>query len=223
MADPWEMNWGQPQGGGGLEAVPLPEKAKTPAAQTPAQARKDQLEVELAEQTLAEKRAKKQAAGNPQDAAIELRNVMDAAFRAKELSKDWFATGFGSGAAQKFGGTQASNVKGLLDTIGANTAFSQLQKMREASPTGAALGSITERELALLQSTIASLDQAQSDDQFQGAMQNVANAYGRILMKIPGGRQMMIERGWLPKSGGKQPAAPAAKQQPRVIDFNDLP
>lgn len=185
----------------------------------------DQVNLLLKRQELADKKAKQQQAGSPQDVAAEIRNVMDSAFRAKELSRDgWFATGAGAGLAGKFGGTSASNVKGLLDTIGANTAFSQLQKMREASPTGAALGSITERELALLQSTIASLDPNQSDEQFQGAMQNIANAYGRILQKIPGGRAMMIERGWLPKSGGAQPKAQPKKQpKGRVINFNDLP
>lgn len=165
---------------------------------------------------------------DPRDTAIELRNVIDSAFRAKELSrKGWLATGVGSGLAQKFGGTTAAAVKGKLDTIGANTAFEKLQKMREASPTGAALGSITERELDLLKSTIASLDPSQPDEDFQGAMQQIADSYARVLMKIPGGRQMMIERGWLPKAGGKKAQAPAKTQKSqggsRVIDFNDLP
>ena len=159
---------------------------------------------------------------DPKEIAIELRNVIDKAYQAKQKSKEWFATGFGSGLAQKLGGTPAADVDGLLDTIGANTAFEQLQKMREASPTGGALGSITERELDLLKGTISSLKQTQSDEQFQQSMQTIANSYGRVLLKIPGGRQMMIERGWLPKAGGKKPTPPK-QGKARVINFDDLP
>lgn len=166
----------------------------------------------------------KPGAGAPQDAVAEIVNVMDKAFRAKELSnKGWFSTGFGADVAKKAGGTTAADVKGLLDTIAANTAFSRLQKMRDESPTGGALGAISERELQLLQGTIASLDQGQSDEQFQGAMQNIVDAYGRILMKLPGGRKIAVERGWLPKAGGKKPSAPAKAAAPKVIDFDDLP
>lgn len=55
-------------------------------------------------------------------------------------------------------GTPAYDLRGTVDTIKANLSFEALQAMREASPTGGALGSITERELHLLGSTIASLD-----------------------------------------------------------------
>ena len=40
----------------------------------------------------------------------------------------------------------------------------EIQAMRDASPTGGALGQVAVRELELLQSTIASLDQSQDDD-----------------------------------------------------------
>jgi hypothetical protein len=39
--------------------------------------------------------------------------------------------------------------------------------MREASPTGGALGSISESELGLLKATLGSLRQSQSQEQFQ--------------------------------------------------------
>lgn len=156
---------------------------------------------------------------DPRGAVAELVNVMDKAFRAKELSREgWFTTGFGANKAKEWGGTQASDTKGLLDTIAANTAFTRLQKMRDESPTGGALGAISERELALLSSTIASLDQGQSDGRFQQSMQDVVNAYGRVLMKLPGGKQLMQQRGWLGKK-----APPKAPSKGRVLDFNDLP
>ena len=54
-----------------------------------------------------------------------------------------------------------------MQNIEANLAFDALQNMRDSSPTGGALGAISERELALLQSTWVSVQQAQSEGQFR--------------------------------------------------------
>lgn len=120
------------------------------------------------------------------DISAELQNVIDKAGRARRLSNEWFATGFGADAAGNFSGTNARDVQALLDSIGGNIAFDRLSRMRAESPTGGALGNVTQRELTLLQSTVASLDKAQSDTQFQSAMDDVIRAYGRVLAKIPG-------------------------------------
>lgn len=58
-------------------------------------------------------------------------------------------------------GTPAKKAQGLVSTIKANVGFDRLQQMRAESKTGAALGQVTERELAFLQSVLGSLDQAQ--------------------------------------------------------------
>ena len=70
----------------------------------------------------------------------------------------------GAGAALKdfpiIGGiTPAGQMESLMETIRANVGFDKLQAMREASPTGGALGSVTERELAFLQAVFGSLRQ----------------------------------------------------------------
>lgn len=233
MAKPWEMNWSSPQAPG-LRAVPLPEKPNSPTPQTAAQARKDVLEAQKTQLELVKlerELAKAPSSTDIEGVATDLRNVLDNVFRAKEISRNsWTATGFGAPAARVvgklIGGNAAAALEGKLDVIGSNTAFDRLQKMRENSPTGGALGSITERELHLLKSTIASLSADQPDEDFQGSMQAVADAYGRILAKLPGGRKMMIERGWLPKAGGAKPRRQAPQKQsakPRIINFDDLP
>ncbi len=55
---------------------------------------------------------------------------------------------------------EAVNIKNNLVTIKAGIAFDRLQAMREASKTGGALGSVTERELDMLASAYGSLDQS---------------------------------------------------------------
>lgn len=61
-----------------------------------------------------------------------------------------------------FGGqTPAGALANSLKTIKARIGFDELQAMRDASPTGGALGQVSEREIDFLQSLMGSLDQDQ--------------------------------------------------------------
>jgi hypothetical protein len=78
----------------------------------------------------------------------------------KIIDNNRLATG---GEATAFGllpGTAAHNLDKMLDSVKANTAFSALQEMRASSPTGGALGSVSDREMQLLQSAVGSLDKS---------------------------------------------------------------
>lgn len=57
--------------------------------------------------------------------------------------------------------TDAGQLNDALDTIRANVGFNRLQEMREASPTGGALGQVSEMENRLLQATIAKMNPTQ--------------------------------------------------------------
>jgi hypothetical protein len=200
------------------------EAAPQPAPRNPEQVTNDRLDSELKRWQIQKMREEQddrrkkqlQAQEATRQLVPQITNIIDKAYEAKQKSHGWFATGFGADLANNIGGTDAADVKALVDTISANTAFETLQKMRESSPTGGALGAISERELDLLRSTIASPSQSQSDEQFRKSMQDIANAYGQVLIKLPGGRQIMQQRGWI---GGK----PKQQRRPRVIDFNALP
>lgn len=76
-----------------------------------------------------------------------------------------------------FPGTSARDLQATLDTIKANVGFEALQAMRDASKTGGALGSITERELDLLQATLANFQVGQSPKQL---IENLKKARRRI-------------------------------------------
>jgi hypothetical protein len=52
---------------------------------------------------------------------------------------------------------EAVDTEQKLATLQSAIAFDQLQKMREASPTGGALGAVSERELMLLQNSVGAL------------------------------------------------------------------
>jgi hypothetical protein len=73
--------------------------------------------------------------------------------------------------------TAAHDVSKLVLTIKGNIGIDKLQAMRMQSPTGGALGNVTEGELATLQSTIGNLEQSQSDEQFRENLKRVYNLY----------------------------------------------
>lgn len=84
----------------------------------------------------------------------------------------------------KLPGSQAADLRATLDTIEANIAFDRLQQMRQSSPTGGALGSVSERELDLLAAAIASLKQSQSPEQLRSNLEHVQRQYERVLRQM---------------------------------------
>lgn len=76
-------------------------------------------------------------------------------------------------------GTEAKDLQADLLTIKANIGFDRLQRMRAESPTGGALGQVAIQELVALQSTLRSLDQAQSYDRLAENLQDVLVQYKR--------------------------------------------
>ena len=94
------------------------------------------------------------------------------------------ATGFGAETASGIGGTNAANMKATTDTIVASIAFDKLQAMRESSPTGGALGNVSDTEMGLLSAAIASLSQTQSPEQFAKRLDDVERVYGEVMKKF---------------------------------------
>lgn len=106
--------------------------------------------------------------------------------------------GFGGSIMGLIPGTDATDLEIKLKTIGADAAFSELQEMRNNSPSGGALGSVSERELGLLTNAKSQLDQAQSPEALKAgidnygvvrdtAFRNVAEAYKDTFGEYPEG------------------------------------
>lgn len=83
-------------------------------------------------------------------------------------------------------GTAGPDLQARLQTIDANNAFTTLQEMRNNSPTGGALGNVTERELDLLKSSVANLDPNQSHEQFLRSLNEARLVYSDMLRRIGG-------------------------------------
>ena len=80
--------------------------------------------------------------------------------RARQLIRsNPMVVGLVGTAAARIPGSAAYRLSQYLDTIKANIGFSELQAMRDASPTGGALGQVSEFENRLLQAVQGSLQQ----------------------------------------------------------------
>ena len=73
-----------------------------------------------------------------------------------------------------FGGsTESGRLANALATIKANVGFDNLQTMRDNSPTGGALGAVTEKEIAFLQAMQGSLEQSQTAADLKANLQRL--------------------------------------------------
>jgi len=116
-------------------------------------------------------------------------------------------SGFGADWVSSVGGTAGADLRNLLNTVKANVAFDTLSQMRAASPTGGALGAVSERELSLLESAKGALDQSQSPKQLRD---NLIRLQNLTLDVIHG------------KGQGPQRLTPSYETQPTVIDWSEL-
>lgn len=90
-------------------------------------------------------------------------------------------TGVAGGLLSKVDSTEAGAVRNMLDTVRANIGFDKLQSMREESPTGGAVGQVSNLENRLMQATYGALIQSQGKEQFLYNLDRVEDIYNRII------------------------------------------
>jgi hypothetical protein len=81
-------------------------------------------------------------------------------------------------------GTASYDQKATIETLEADAAFSALQRMRDASKTGGALGNVSERELDLLKATAGSLRVGQSEEQFRENLGQYVERYNEAMLNV---------------------------------------
>jgi hypothetical protein len=161
---------------------------------------------EVAEEKKQEKSEKQQQAADMAIGAAD--RVINEVKQARDKVSGFTA---GAGALLSFVPlTEAKDLSKRLTTIKANLGFDRLQQMRDASPTGGALGQVAVQELIALQSTIASLDQDQSPAQLKEALDKIEFHYSNW-------------RDTVRKSGKATPTAAAPEAGSKEVDFNSLP
>jgi len=156
--------------------------------------------------------AKQQRRGDANPAAKLndiIRSIDNIAADAKD-NDGWGETGWLGSWLRNRPGSAAYDLQGKIQKIDANSAFDQLQAMREASPTGGALGGVTEGELALLKSTVANLDPNMSQGEFLAQLQAARDHYSGLAAKISGQAPQPQQA----QQRDEQPMAVAGNMQP---------
>lgn|SRR3990167_728197 len=119
-------------------------------------------------------------------------------------------------------GSLPKDLKAEIDTIKANIGFNALQEMRANSPTGGALGQVSNIEIMFLQATLASLDQALSPADLTDRLNRVKGEIASSMARIQAAYEIDAK-----KFGGDMDTTirsqtPTAKKQ-KTIKFEDLP
>lgn len=168
------------------------KSAMTDVQRELAQARLDDLRSKQAE-----KADKKTAA--QQSALVHAQKVVTDVGEAKNLVSS--ATTGLVGKAQAFvPGSDAYNLNQRLLTIKANLGFDRLQQMRDASPTGGALGQVAVQELNALQSSVGSLELGQSKAELLKNLEKIDLHYNNWLRTVQGQEPVTST----PATGAKQ-------------------
>jgi hypothetical protein len=105
---------------------------------------------------------------------------------AQKLQQDealWSAVGLGQPIA-RIAGTDGAKLRANINTLKAKVGFAVLQDMREASPTGGALGNVSDKENKFLQEALASLDTQLSPEDFREQLQILLDYVGESKARL---------------------------------------
>ncbi len=131
-----------------------------------------------------EQAAGKVAAGSSLGSTLSSLDRLDAAANDLATDPDLSRVTGWSGLLPNVPGGKGASVQARLNTLKSQIGFSVLQAMRDASKTGGALGAISDKENELLQNNLASLSQAQSEEdlriQLNRIREYVAGAKARL-------------------------------------------
>lgn len=106
------------------------------------------------------------------------RIINEAETALKQISP--LSAGFAAQMTSFIGSTPAKALLSTLTQIKAKLGFEELKRMRAESPTGGALGNVSELEIELLQSAIANLDINMPPEQLKERLEFLIGRYNRL-------------------------------------------
>ena len=169
-----------------LQAV-MAASADTPSTREQLLLGKTELEIEALRRARESDDLDARQAGFEEDqkAAAKMlgfREAVDQIDRAEQyaVENNLWATGLGGQLLRDLGGSSALELGAMINSINANLAFNELQKMRDNSKTGGALGQVSNIELELLKAAISSINPDMSLKQLRISMTAVRRHYKNL-------------------------------------------
>lgn len=157
----------------GANAIPPP-----PPGADPKEWRRKQTDMRAAEE--AQRPGRQATAGRLVEDIDRAQNIIDTSILP--------TTGLiGGQALSKIGGTAAHDLSATLESIGANISFDKLQQMRSQSPTGGALGNVSDKDINLLKSTLGSIRQSQTAGDLKFNLDRLRKQYDEVIHGPGGG------------------------------------
>lgn len=120
----------------------------------------------------------------------DLRDLKDAVEQVRNHPGLKAATGFGGVALSAIPGTEAANAAALLENLKNRNFIAGIVNLRQQSPTGSGVGSLTEREGARFENLKASLSQAQTIDQLRDQLDALSRATDEAISGLYEGYQL---------------------------------
>ena len=93
--------------------------------------------------------------------------------------------------------TESKQLANKISTIQSNLAFDRLQKMRNESPTGGALGQVSNMELGLLKDSVSALDPSAGVAAFNEQIKIVEQHYNRYRASLIGQTDFRVKNGFI--------------------------
>lgn len=128
-----------------------------------------------------------------------------------------FTAGFAGSKMANTPGTPAHDLAKNLGTIKAIAGFDELQALRDSSPTGGALGQVSERELEFLQSVVANIENSQSPEQLRENLEIFRQASREAWANV----RAAYEQDYgvtMPESGGQRGQGGGSRANPQTND-----
>lgn len=119
--------------------------------------------------------------GQKQNATVVTQDIG----RAIDLVNQGRVTGIEGQLLQNIPGTNRTRFDALTSGVGANLSIDRLQQMRDQSPTGGAVGQVTEGEHKLLRDSFGSLDPRQGEKQLGENLHRLYTRYTDIVNGSP--------------------------------------
>lgn len=124
---------------------------------------------------------------SPQQSSIlrDIEEIQSIASGEKGPVAEFFATGAPSITGKLGAFTPGGYTKKKLDTVVSNLTLDKLQQIRMASPTGAALGNASDKDVALLKASAGTLSQSQKQEDFLRNISKVKDQYKDTVSGTP--------------------------------------
>ena len=161
-----------------------------PTAMAALRVMQKQLDVQIAQNKLAQTEAEQKAAATAKTQgasaeAYKTNNILGIIDQAT-TQVGGNTAGIGGAFMSTIPGSEAVDLQENLLTIKANIGFNELTQMRKDSPTGGALGQVSDMENKALQAARASLEQKQSPAQLRKNLNIIKESYTRWMKVITG-------------------------------------